>query len=61
MEYADGMTREQWLDAVENGPNKNPFYQHPEPGQQIWRYMDFAKFVDLIDSSALFCNGTGHS
>lgn len=26
----------------------------PDPGQKIWRYMDFARFVSLLHSKALF-------
>ncbi|MDO8178976.1 MAG: hypothetical protein Q7T62_12095 [Undibacterium sp.] len=53
MEYPDDQTREQWLTKCEE--NRNPFYAHPKnPNQHIWRYMDFAKFVALIDSSELY-------
>lgn len=55
MEYPDGLSREQWLEQSEKGMDSHPFFKYPDnPDQKIWRYMDFAKFVALIDSSALF-------
>jgi hypothetical protein len=56
MKYPDGMNREQWLANIEVA--RNPFYAYPDNiDQRIWRYMDFAKFVGLIDAGALFFPG----
>jgi hypothetical protein len=60
VEYPNSLTREQWLDIIENTPNRNPFYVQPAPEQPIWRYMDFAKFVDLIDRAKLFFPSAAH-
>lgn len=51
--YPGNLSREEWLKVVEE--EKHPFYKYPEnPKQKIWRYMDFTKFVALIDKEALF-------
>lgn len=51
--YPDNLNREEWLVMIEE--RKNPFFEYPENyDQKIWRYMDFTKFVSLIDSRCLF-------
>jgi len=52
-EYPDGLNREQWLGTVE--ARRNPFYAYPANlDQRIWRYMDFAKFVSMLQSGGVF-------
>ena len=34
----------------EDHPNFSP----PEPGAVLWRYMDFTKFVSLLDTQSLY-------
>jgi hypothetical protein len=51
--YPDGLSRDEWLKKIEE--RKNKFYRYPENlNQRIWRYMDFAKFVALLDEEILF-------
>jgi hypothetical protein len=38
----------------------HPFFQAPERTSIIWRYMDFTKFVSLIDTNALFFSRADH-
>lgn len=39
----------------ESSPREHPSFQRPgSPDQVIWRYMDFTKFVSMVDHSALF-------
>ncbi len=53
VEYPDGQNREEWLETIKS--KKNPFYRFPDdPGQRIWRYMDFTKFMFMIESGSLF-------
>jgi hypothetical protein len=33
--------------------NSHPFFESPANSAQIWRYMDFTRFLSLIDNSAL--------
>jgi hypothetical protein len=30
------------------------YISQPEADQKVWRYMDYAKFISLLDQSALF-------
>jgi hypothetical protein len=40
---------------LEESPREHPSFQKPDsPNQVIWRYMDFTKFVSMVDHSALF-------
>jgi hypothetical protein len=51
--YPDGLTRDEWLRVIEE--RRNHFYKYPEDrNQKIWRYMDFTKFVAMLDDQALF-------
>lgn len=34
--------------------NPHPFFSPADSGAKVWRYMDFTKFVSLLDTSALF-------
>jgi hypothetical protein len=39
----------------ERSPREHPSFQRPDsPDQVIWRYMDFTKFVSMVDHRALF-------
>jgi hypothetical protein len=38
----------------------HPFFLAPERAAAIWRYMDFTKFVSLIDTNALFFPRADH-
>ncbi len=33
---------------------EHPLFESLEPGQTLWRFLDFTKFVSLLDRSALF-------
>lgn len=33
---------------------EHPVFETPEDSQKIWRYMDFTKFLDILDRSELF-------
>jgi len=38
----------------------NKVYREPSPTDTLWRYLDFAKFISLLDESALyFCRADG--
>ena len=53
--YADGLTRAEWIDRKRKTLADHPFYKVPsDPSATVWRYMDFAKFVSLLDSQALY-------
>jgi len=32
----------------------NPEFKQPNDDEPVWRYMDFAKFVTLLDTKTLF-------
>lgn len=34
--------------------DEHPLFEKPSDGTKIWRYMDFTKLVDMLDSSTLF-------
>lgn len=54
MTYPDNQTRDQWLATIEK-QYPHEFYKHPENvDQPIWRYMDVAKFLSLLEDSSLF-------
>lgn len=51
--YPNGLSREGWLKLIEE--RKNHFYRYPDNAdQKIWRYMDFTKFVALLEGKSLF-------
>ena len=53
IEYSDGLSRDEWLALID--VRRNPFYRYPaDPNVLVWRYVNFAKFVSLLDSSSLF-------
>lgn len=39
---------------------QNAIYEMPDPETKIWRYMDFTKFVSMIDNNALYFTGIEH-
>ena len=49
-----------WYLSVPTLPNENRMYQKypgidpPPPEEVLWRYLDFTKFVSLLDTKALF-------
>ena len=44
--------REGWLKLIKE--RRNPFFDVPPEEQFLWRYMDFTKFVSLLESASLF-------
>src|SRR4051794_11742273 len=38
---------------MSGGYEHHPSFERPEPDERIWRYLDFAKLVDLLDRRAL--------
>lgn len=34
--------------------NEHPLFEAPSPDQVLWRYLDFTKFVSLLDKASLF-------
>ncbi|MEM9483316.1 MAG: hypothetical protein AAGA83_06440 [Cyanobacteria bacterium P01_F01_bin.116] len=53
VQYPDGLSREEWLTLIEE--RRNPFFRYPtDLNMLVWRYVDFAKFVSLLDSSSIF-------
>jgi hypothetical protein len=44
--------RERALNAIERG--EDPFFVLPPPKQALWRYMDFTKFLAMLEDRALF-------
>ena len=44
--------REHALSALERGDD--PFFELPKPSAALWRYMDFTKFLSLLEDASLF-------
>jgi hypothetical protein len=42
------------LERLEPTPNEHPVFEKPPPGATLWRYMDFPRFIALLERQALF-------